>query len=504
LAIVERQVRSTPHAPAVRCGDDTATYAHVWRGAEELARSLLELGVGPGRTAGLYAPRSIDLIVAILGILRAGAACVPLDTGYPVDRLRYMCADADVDVVVGHAELFARIGELRTLTGQGSLSVAGRPDRRPGVAVPGGPPAIRGEDLAYVVYTSGSTGTPKGVMYEHRNLANLITWQIADSACAAGERTLQFSPASFDIIFQETFTALGSGGTLVCCTEAERLDPGLLCDLIERERIERIFMPFVAVQALALFADEMSPERHPIREILTAGEQVQCGARIRALFERLPDCRLVNQWGTTETHVSTRYTLPKDVAGWPTLPPIGTAIAHSHVHVCDERGAPVPDGEVGELWVAGRCVGRGYLNLPERTAEGFVADPCDPRTPAYRTGDLGRLDDAGRLEFLGRRDSQVKVRGFRIELGEIETLLNSMPEVAEAVVAVMGGDDAADRFLQAFVVPAGPTPAVGEVLARLRGALPGYLVPSRLVTVSALPRTPSGKLDRLAVPNLGG
>ncbi|MFD0891302.1 AMP-binding protein, partial [Streptosporangium algeriense] len=210
------------------------------------------------------------------------------------------------------------------------------------------PSAVSPRSLAYVVYTSGSTGRPKGVMYEHRNLANLITWQIADSRCGPGARTAQFSPASFDIVFQEVFSALGAGGVVVCLTEDERLDPELLLDAVARERINRLFMPFVAIQAMARHAEGVTPRRHPLLEIITAGEQVQCGRHIRSLFERLGDCRLVNQWGTTETHVATSHTLPARVADWPLLPSIGTAIANSSVTVRDAEGRVLPDGRAGE------------------------------------------------------------------------------------------------------------------------------------------------------------
>jgi non-ribosomal peptide synthetase component F len=304
------------------------------------------------------------------------------------------------------------------------------------------------------------------------------------------------------VIYQEVLPTLGEGGVVVCCDEDDRLDPQLLWDLIERERINRLFVPFVMIQSLALFADEVAPETHPLREILTSGEQVQCTAPIRAMFTRLPDCRLVNQWGTTETHVATWHRLPADVAGWVDLPSIGSPITGTAVRVCDPDGRPVPDGEVGELWITGAAVGPGYLHLPERTARSYRTDPLDPAVPAYRSGDLGRVTPDGLLEFLGRQDTQVKVRGFRIELGEIESSLAADPSVGQAVVVVAGAA-AEERNLRAFLVPkSAPADAsawTAGLLAALRDRLPAYMVPVRAEVVEALPRTPSGKVDRLAL-----
>jgi D-alanine--poly(phosphoribitol) ligase subunit 1 len=362
-------------------------------------------------------------------------------------------------------------------------------------------PQVGADELASIVYTSGSTGRPKGVMYEHGNLANLIGWQIENSRCGVGERTLQYSPSSFDVIFQETFSTLGTGGVLVCCSDEQRLDPQLLIELLERQRINRVFMPFVAIQTLASYADELFPQRHPLLEILTAGEQMQCSSRVKHMFDRLENCDLVNQWGTTESHVTTSLTLSTPTANWPMLPCIGVPIGNSHIHLCDPDGAEVSGGVAGEIWVAGDCVGPGYLGLPERTAASFVADPCDCGVRAYRTGDLGRYDEAGDLHFLGRMDTQVKIRGYRIELGEIETVLHSIAGIAEAVVAPVGVE-ADERYLQAHLVLRTADTTRAMILRELSATLPDYMVPSRFVFADALPKTPSGKIDRLAISKL--
>lgn len=498
LAAVADRVLRAPDDAAVRAQGETISYRELWTRAGRVAHQLGELGAGRSTTVGLHLERSIDLIVAVVGLLRAGCVAVPLDVGYPVERLRFMCADAGARLVVGHQQPLKRLGGFAPVAYDDGLTYAQSP---PNGSAPR--PPVDGDtadDLAYIVYTSGSTGRPKGVRYTHRNLANLISWQSEASRCGAGDRTLQFAPASFDIIYQEVLTTLGEGGTVVCCTEDERLDPQLLWELIEQERIARLFVPFVMIQSLALFADDVSPDRHPLREILTAGEQVQAGDRIRAMFTRLPDCRLVNQWGTTETHVATSYELPADVSSWEDLPSIGSPIRGTRVLVCDEEGRPVPDGTAGELWISGAAVGPGYLGLPERTAQSYRPDPLDPSAPAYRTGDLGRVRPDGLLEFLGRQDTQVKVRGFRIELGEIETVLTSDPAVAQAVVVVSGAA-AEERHLRAFVVAqdADTEQLPPRLLATLRDRLPAYMVPTGVEIVPSLPLTPSGKIDRRAL-----
>ncbi|MBP2330542.1 amino acid adenylation domain-containing protein [Kibdelosporangium banguiense] len=498
LSAVADRVRIAPDDEAVRAQDETISYGELWERAGRVVHQLETLGASRATTIGVHLERSIDLIVAIVGLLRADCVAVPLDVAYPAERLRFMCADAGVRLVIGHHQPLERLGGFTPVTHDGKLVYAVNESV---------PSTSTEDDLAYLVYTSGSTGRPKGVRYAHRNLTNLITWQSESSSCGAGDRTLQFSPASFDVIYQEVLTTLREGGTVVCCTEDERLDPQLLWDLIERERINRIFVPFVMIQSLALFADAVTLARHPLREILTSGEQVQCTGPIRAMFARMPGCRLINQWGTTETHVATWYRLPADVSSWVDLPPIGTPIRGTQVRVCDEDGRPVPDGTTGELWITGSAVGPGYLELPERTARSYRTDPLDPDSPAYRTGDLGRVRPDGLLEFLGRQDTQVKVRGFRIELGEIESVLNSDPAVAQAVVAV-AGTAAEERHLRAFVVPKDAGQDNGQLpdrlLTTLRHSVPAYMVPTGIEVVPSLPRTASGKIDRLALTTAGG
>ncbi|SDM53095.1 amino acid adenylation domain-containing protein [Allokutzneria albata] len=465
--LLERRVLAHPEVEAVRFRGEAISYAELWERAGHVAEKVLASGGGPGRPVGLHIERSIELVVSFIGILRSGSACVALDTAYPEDRLRYMCEDAQCALVVGDFPY------LSTMDGQVD------------------------EDTCYIAYTSGSTGRPKGVVYGHAGVTSFVEWQVADSVCGVGDRTLQLTPISFDVAYEEILATLCSGGTLVCCEEDERLDPDLLWDLIEREGVHRVFLTFVGLKSLAVFAQDRDISTYPLREVVVGGERLRCDDDVRRMFAELPRCDLINQWGTVEVLIATNHRLTGDPAAWPLHPPVGMPLPHIHVHVRDSDGAILPPGERGELVVAGDCVARGYHGLPERTAASFVPDPCTLDGRAYLTGDLGLITERGEVECLGRMDDQVKIRGHRVEPSEVEHVINDVPGVAESAVYV-AGESSLDRHLAAVVVPRTPALSAAEVFARLRDRMPDYMVPSRIDVVSALPRTPSGKLDRRA------
>ncbi|MCP4663646.1 MAG: AMP-binding protein, partial [bacterium] len=268
---------------------------------------------------------------------------------------------------------------------------------------------------------SGTTGRPKGISMVHRVLTNLTRWQLRSTAPDAGVRTPQFAPLSFDIIFQETFSALCAGGALVLLTEEERRDALLLVDRLERHRIERFYLPFIALQQLCEVAAEKPPRG--LREVITAGEQLQVSRSLERFFTNAA-CTLENQYGPSECHVVTCYPLHGPPREWTALPPIGRGIGNFRLHLLDSRLRPVPMGVPGEVCLSGAGMARGYLRRPELTAGSFIPDPFgdQPGTRLYRTGDLARFLADGNVEFMGRIDLQVKIRGFRIELGEIETV----------------------------------------------------------------------------------
>ncbi|RGA06681.1 non-ribosomal peptide synthetase [Microbispora triticiradicis] len=488
------QAARTPDAPAVvhsdrGDGERCWSYRDLDRTADVVARRLLGLGLPPGARIGIAMDRSAEMIAVILGTTRSGAACVPLDPGYPAERLAAMVRQASPFLVVAH-EAHAHLvpDGTRVITVDDLLTDDGGH---------GVPPAVGPADTAYVLFTSGSTGRPKGVAMPHRALDNLVDWQNRRASGACGGRTLQYAPTSFDVSFQEIFSTLCSGGALHLVSEARRHDmPGLL-RLLDREGIERIFMPYVALQQLAHASDALGLVPRSLKVVVSSGEQLRVTPEIRRFCARLPGVVLENQYGPTESHVVTSFTMSGDPESFPTLPPIGTAIDGATARVLDARLRPVPVGVKGEIYLGGVVLADGYIGSPELTAERFVRDASGTRL--YRTGDLGYLLPSGDIAGTGRADDQVKVRGFRVEPAEVEHALAglSLPGVRE--VAVVARRREADAFLAAFLVGDGERSDPREVRRRLRAVLPGYMVPTHVTWLDALPLTASGKRDDAAL-----
>jgi amino acid adenylation domain-containing protein len=368
--------------------------------------------------------------------------------------------------------------------------------------------AVTPDHLAFVMYTSGSTGRPKGVGMPHRPLVNLIAWHLRTQPGA--RRTLQYAALGFDASFHEMFTAWGAGGELTLLDEATRLDPGLLAALVSERRIERLFLPYVALKALAAQCQAAGDlDLGSVKEVITAGEQLVITPEIESLFaRRLPQASLHNHYGPTETHVASAYDLPADVRQWTHLPPIGRPIANTRFYVLDTHRNPVPVGVPGEIYIAGLCVARGYLNHDALTAERFLADPFvppsadEPHPRMYKTGDLGRWRADGMVEYLGRGDEQVKIRGFRVEPGEIEAQLAACPGVRHAAV-IAREDEPGHRRLVAYYVAhddAGTAADARALRKQLEDCLPEYMVPVAYVRMERFPLSPNGKLARAALP----
>ncbi len=508
------QVERTPDALALVGGGEPLSYRALAERARRLAQALASRGVGPGSSVGICLERSNAMIVAVLGVLEAGAAYVPLDPTYPSVRLAAMAETAELSLVIAQAATRERVGAqdaapaLLMLDGDEVAPDGVPPDEVPpdeaGCAAPsaGGRRAVAPDDLAYVLFTSGSTGRPKGVAMPHAPLVNLMHWQFGQSRPGPGSRTLQFAPLGFDVSCQEIFATLGSGGTLCLIDDEARRDPETLLAFLREHSVTRVFMPFVALQQMieVAVAHDLLPTG--LREVITAGEQLQVGAALVGFFERLDDCSLVNQYGPTECHVVTSQTLQGPPASWPRLPLIGRPIANVRTYVLDARMQLCPLGVVGELFLGGAAVSRGYLGDEALTADRFVPDPfsTDPRGRLYRSGDLARFRSDGALEFLGRSDTQVKLRGFRVELGEVEAVLLDHSGVQQAALIVRE-DQPGDRRLVAYVVgEEREAPAPAALRAFLQERLPVYMLPAAFVTLPALPLTPSGKLDRKALP----
>lgn len=502
----EQQVQLTPDAIAVVFGAEQLTYRELNQRANQLAHELRSQGMGPDRVVGVWAERSLWSVIAILGILKAGGAYLPLDPAYPQERLTFMLENAQVSLIVSHAAVLSQSPAgsqtaLRVICLDRDWEIIAQ-------HVPEPPQSeVTPEHLAYVIYTSGSTGKPKGVAMSHRPLVNLLAWQLANFRTPAA-RTLQFAPISFDVSFQEMFSTWCAGGTLVLIAETVRRDPISLLQTLAEAEIERLFLPFVALQNLAEVAVTQSIIPVALREVITAGEQLQVSRSIAQWFERLPDCTLQNQYGPSESHVVTAFTLTGNPKDWPALPPIGRPIANAQIYLLDSHLQSVPLGMPGELCIGGVSLAQGYLNRPDLTAQKFITNPfakdiegsdltAEFPSKLYKTGDLARYLPDGNIEYLGRLDSQVKIRGYRIELGEIEAVLSQHYAVRGAAVTVRE-DVPGHKRLVAYLVANSHSTIVSELRNFLQGKLPDYMIPATFVCLDVLPLTPSGKVDRRA------
>ncbi|MFF2350911.1 amino acid adenylation domain-containing protein [Kitasatospora sp. NPDC058115] len=490
----EERARLHPQAEALRFEGRSVGYRELDRRANRLAHRLRGLGVGRDVVVGVGMERSPELVVALLAVLKAGGAYLPLDPELPAARLEHMVRDARVPVLLTQRRVLGRLPEAGAevlCVEEFEAAPGDAPDTAPDVEV-------GGEDLAYVIYTSGSTGLPKGVMNVHAAIHNRLLWMQDAYRLDADDRVLQKTPFSFDVSVWEFFWPLAAGATLVLARPEGHRDPGYLSRTIRAERITTVhFVPSM----LQAFLQEPVEECTSLRRVVCSGEALPRDLQDRFLARS--GARLYNLYGPTEAAIDvTHWTCRAD--GDPRRPvPIGRPIANTRIHVLDGALRPVPVGVPGELHIGGRGLARGYLNRPELTAERFVPDPFDPDPAArlYRTGDLARFREDGAVEFLGRLDHQVKLRGLRIELGEIEAVLTAHPGVREAVVTARehrAGDVRLVAHLTAADGAAAPGPA--ELAAHLRGQLPGYMVPAAFAVLDALPLTPSGKVDRAALP----
>ncbi|QFZ12020.1 non-ribosomal peptide synthetase [Anabaena sp. YBS01] len=496
--LFEEQVERTPNAVAVEWGNQQLTYQQLNGRANQLAHYLQSLGVKADVLVGLCVERSLEMVIGLLGILKAGAAYVPLDPEYPPERLSFILEDAQVSVLLTQQSLVDRLPQhqaklicldtdarLITHNSQENLICS-----------------VKTNNLAYLIYTSGSTGQPKGIAMNQLALCNHILWHQDNLKIARGAKTLQFASISFDVSFQEIFTTWCSGGTLFLITEELRRDTSALLDFLQEKAIERIFLPFVGLQQLAEVAVSNGCVNTHLREIITAGEQLQITPAISQWFHKLTNCTLHNQYGPSESHLATSFTLSDAVETWPVLPPIGRPIANAQIYILDKFLQPVPVGVPGEVYIAGVLLAQGYFNRHELTQEKFIPHPFETveGKKLYKTGDLARYLPDGNIESLGRIDNQVKIRGFRIELGEVEAVLSQYGDV-QASCVVVREDTPGNKRLVAYVVPEKQQIlSVREVRDFLKEKLPEYMLPSAIVILDALPLSPNGKLDRRALP----
>ncbi|MER6366715.1 amino acid adenylation domain-containing protein, partial [Kitasatospora sp. NPDC001527] len=495
--LFEEQAALTPDAVAVRFGATRVTYAELEARANRYAHHLRSLGAGRESVVGVLLDRGVDLVAALLGVWKAGAAYLPMDPGLPADRVAHILSDARAVAVVTHTGyedlLPATAATRRLLTDRDGSAVAGWPKTAParttGV-----------DELAYVIYTSGSTGLPKGVQVPHRGLVNHVRWAVAELAAAGTTGAPLFSSVAFDLVVPNLWAPLLAGQAVHLLPQD--LDLGRLGEALA-EAGPYSFIKLTPAH-LEVLIHQLAPEQAAaLAPVLVVAGEALTRRVVRAWRELAPGTRLVNEYGPTEASVGTCvFPVPRDTAA--EVMPIGRPLPNMTMYVLDDRMQPLPVGVPGELHVGGEGVARGYLDRAVLTAERFVPNPFGPAgSRLYRTGDVVRTLPGGDVEFLGRSDGQVKIRGYRIELGEIEAALVEDERVADARV-LSREDTPGDKRLVAYIVPAGdraPTPqALREVLVR---TLPDYMVPSAFVEIGAVPLTANGKLDRAALPAPG-
>lgn len=488
-----RQAEKTPEQVAVVFGDQHLTYRELDEKSNQLARFLRKKGIGADSLVGTMLERSLEMIVGILGVLKAGGAFVPIDPELPAERIAYMLTHSGVRLVVTQEHLMEKVTtptaklDIRTSAIWQESSAPVESVNQP-------------HDLFYIIYTSGTTGKPKGVMLEHRNMANLLQFTFDKTNIAFQENVLQYTTCSFDVCYQEIFSTLLAGGQLYLITNELRRHVEKLFAFIQEKQISILSLPVSFLKFIFNEKDYAQSFPRCVKHIITAGEQLVVTHELQK-YLRDHHVFLHNHYGPSETHVVTTCTMDprKEI---PELPPIGRPISNTGIYILDEGLQLKPEGIVGELYISGANVGRGYLHQPELTAEKFLENPYQPGERMYRTGDLARWLPDGQLEFLGRIDHQVKIRGHRIELGEIESRLLNHPAIKEAVVIDIA-DETGGKSLCAYVVLQSEI-SDEDMRTYLARALPEYMIPSFFVKLERIPVTPNGKTDRRALPKPEG
>ncbi|AUX29427.1 MULTISPECIES: non-ribosomal peptide synthase/polyketide synthase [Sorangium] len=491
--LFEAQAARTPDSVALVCGERQLTYRELNLRANQLAHRLVSLGVEPEVPVGLCAERSVELVLGMMAVLKAGGAYLPLDPTCPEERLRFMLAEARAPVLLTQEKLLPSLPDTgATVVALDAIDLGAESASQPACAA-------TEESLAYVMFTSGSTGQPKGVMISHRAIVNHMRWMAATWPLVACDAVLQKTPLGFDASMWEIHAPLMSGARLVLARPDAHADPSGLIDAVLEHGVTVLQ---VTPSMLERLVEVPALERCTGLSRIYSGGEALSRALAERLFRRLPSATLVNLYGPTEATIDATYWSCERGAPDAAWEPIGRPIANMRAYVLDTAMLPVPIGVSGELYLGGAGLARGYLNRPELTAERFVADPFHERPGAllYRTGDLCRWRCDGVIEFLGRRDHQVKVRGHRIELGEIEAVLSQHPTVRQA--AVLARKDArGDTRLVAYVVAReSVAPQAAELRSHLRRSLPDAMIPAAFVGLAAMPLTPNGKIDREALP----
>jgi len=490
--LVAERAALAPDAPALIAGPDSVSYGELDLRANQIANYLLALGVGPqepDHIVGLCLSRSIDAVVFALGILKAGAAYLPLDPAYPAERLAFFLNDARPRVLITQQTIAESLpgGSWHTIEIDRDRAEISRQSAEPSSC------EISGQHLAYVIYTSGSTGQPKGVEITHQNLMNLVEWHQDAFRITGDDRASLLAGVGFDAAVWETWPYLTAGSALNLPDESTRLSPELLRDWLVAEEISVSFLPTALAERVLTLEWPMNAA---LRYLLTGAETLR-----RFPSSNLP-FQLINNYGPTECTVvaTSGAVLPEACVN--KLPTIGRPIANAHVHILDEDLREVPQGATGELFIGGAGVARGYLNRPELTSEKFIPNPfsAEPGARLYRTGDLARYLDNGEIEYLGRLDDQIKILGHRIEPNEISAVLDRHPAINASVVTARQDGCCEKRLVAYVVLDTGAQTSAADLQEFLGEQLPRHMVPSVYVRLEMLPLTQNGKLDRAALP----
>ncbi|MET0622967.1 MAG: amino acid adenylation domain-containing protein [Pyrinomonadaceae bacterium] len=495
--LFERQVAATPEAAALVYGERRFTYEELNRRANRLAHQLRRLGVGPEVVAAVMTERPIEAVLGALAVLKAGGACLALDPAEPRERLAFVLRDAAARVVLTQKHLEPLLpedcGAVCSPDADWETLAPGEDENTAVSATPDG--------LAFVTYTSGTAGRPKAVGVQHKSLAGLIR-ALTPDAGAPSPRTLQLAPFAQELASQEIFSTLCAGGALVLAPDEARKDSRALWRILAGEKIERLFVTPTRLRHMAEAAGAEGEPPRDLRRIISAGDGLRITGPVREMFAKLPGCVLEVSYAQPETQLAARWSAEGAAGEWPTVPPLGGAVAGAQLFVLDSRLRPVPAGVVGELYVGGDGVARGHLNRAGETARSFIPHPFSesPGARLYRTGDLARRAGDGRLEYVGRVDTRVTVRGFRVELEEVEAVLGRHPAVRRAAVRPWE-DEAGRRHLVAYVLDGtGASPTAAELRGYLRERLPAYMIPSTFLLLEDLPLTRAGGVDRRRLP----
>lgn len=510
------QVKSNPDRMAVILGSNGITYQQLNKKANNLANFLIKNPcISRQLKVGITLNRSIELIVVILAAIKANAVCVPLDPSYPEARLNFMAENSEIDVLITTTQMVDLVPKLINnyknklihidrlildelhhdeLTDFNNSNI---------------------EDLIYILYTSGSTGEPKGVAMPHKVISNLINWHLINTNISGEEcKILQYAPISFDVSFQEIFSTLCSGKTLVLIPDHIRTDPLSLFNFLKENHISQIFIPVVTLQQLALVTTN-DVILESLKTIITSGEQLKITPEIRLFFSKMPNISLYNHYGPTETHLVTSYKLPEDYTKWPDLPPIGLPIENIRTYILDENMCQVANKNAGELYIGGEYIANGYYNNSKLTKDRFINNPFE-EGKLYKTGDVVCLKDDNCLHFVERRDQQVKIRGFRVEINEIEMTLLKHPKIKECVIVDMEIKKSYKNLVAYIILDINAILNAklsenGQILSTeltielnqfLSGKLPSYMIPSLYIMIDKIPLTVSNKVDRNALPKV--